>query len=253
MKDLAPEIIENVNRVFKEAFNDDPRIAKLLKKGKETSYADAYKYAEQVGAIRAKSFKQLSSSTLPDGKMYYNIAERLIDETLVPDQKMISDYAATAQTNVNRNSNIHLKGVKPDVDQDNIDSIINKLCSSDDFDAVAWILDEPIKTFALAVVDDTIKKNAEFQTEAGLRTTITRTAESKCCPWCLDLAGTYTYPDVPKDVFARHDNCRCTLDYGVKRLAAYMHNGKAHSFRDPDAVDKRRTYAEEKTRQIRRR
>ena len=40
-----------------------------------------------------------------------------------------------------------------------------------------------------------------------------------CCEWCRALAGTYSYPDVPKDVYRRHQRCRCTVDY-------YPGNGK---------------------------
>ena len=34
-----------------------------------------------------------------------------------------------------------------------------------------------------------------------------------CCDWCRSLAGTYSYPNVPPDVYKRHRNCRCTVDY----------------------------------------
>ncbi len=34
-----------------------------------------------------------------------------------------------------------------------------------------------------------------------------------CCEWCSALAGSYRYPDVPKDVYRRHENCNCTVEY----------------------------------------
>ena len=48
---------------------------------------------------------------------------------------------------------------------------------------------------------------------AGLRPRVIRTAESHCCKWCSALAGTYDYPRVPKDVYRRHERCRCRVEY----------------------------------------
>ncbi len=47
----------------------------------------------------------------------------------------------------------------------------------------------------------------------GLKPKIIRRTTFKCCEWCDNLAGTYTYPDVPSDVYRRHENCRCTVIY----------------------------------------
>lgn len=46
---------------------------------------------------------------------------------------------------------------------------------------------------------------------------IRRTSVSDTCNWCKNLAGTYEYPDnVPKDVYRRHENCRCQVTYDPK-------------------------------------
>ncbi|WP_205422898.1 hypothetical protein [Granulicatella sp. zg-ZJ] len=47
----------------------------------------------------------------------------------------------------------------------------------------------------------------------GLSPKIIRTHTGNCCDWCRNLAGVYDYPKVPKDVYRRHGNCRCTVDY----------------------------------------
>lgn len=251
-EDITPALIESVNEAFREYYTADPMIMELSEKGKAATYNDAYKYAERVGTARVKAFEdQVSAEVLPDGKMYYNIASRLADETLIPDQEMVVEYSALVQNNVNKKAKINLKAQKADINQDNVDSIVNKLCASESYEDVSWILGEAVKTLYLGEVDATIEKNAEFQSDAGLQPIITREAEAKCCPWCLDMAGQYTYPDIPSGVFGRHDNCRCTLDYGVKRLSAYMKGGRAHSFRDPDKVNERKRLSESITSRIR--
>jgi hypothetical protein len=39
----------------------------------------------------------------------------------------------------------------------------------------------------------------------------------KGCRWCRNLAGEYSYPDVPRDVYRRHDNCSCTVTYVTEK------------------------------------
>ncbi|MCF0230660.1 MAG: hypothetical protein HUJ76_13325, partial [Parasporobacterium sp.] len=34
-----------------------------------------------------------------------------------------------------------------------------------------------------------------------------------CCDWCSSLAGIYEYGTEPKDVYKRHDSCRCTVTF----------------------------------------
>ena len=252
-EDITPSLIERVNKAFEENYNRDPIIAKLLDKGEKATYKDAYRYAEQVGNARALAFtEQISSDVLPDGRMYYNIASRLMEDTLPSDQQKIAEYAASVQKNVNQKNNLNIKAQQADLDQDRIEGFINRLSTEEDFDTVVWILQEPVKTFARSVVDDTVKKNAEFQNRAGIKGVVVRTAAFNCCPWCADLAGEYTYPRVSGEVFQRHDNCRCSLDYEGKRLSAYEHNGKSHTFRDLDKIEKRKQLSQAKLSQIRR-
>ena len=47
----------------------------------------------------------------------------------------------------------------------------------------------------------------------GLRPRVIRRVVANCCRWCGKLAGTYTYPDVPQEVYQRHEYCRCTVEY----------------------------------------
>ncbi len=145
----------------------------------------------------------------------------------------IAKYAAEVQKTYNEKAGIGLKALKADVDEERIDGFVQRLSSEDVFDDVKWMMKEPVVTHARSVVDDTIKKNAEFQHRAGLTAKVTRKAAPRCCDWCTDLEEDYTYPNVPREVFQRHDHCKCTVDYEGKRLRAYGSGGKKHTFRDP--------------------
>ncbi|MBO4861480.1 MAG: hypothetical protein J5535_01100, partial [Firmicutes bacterium] len=55
--------------------------------------------------------------------------------------------------------------------------------------------------------------NADFHYKTGLSPKIVRTAEAKCCDWCASLEGEYDYPLEDTEVYRRHDNCRCIVEY----------------------------------------
>ena len=81
------------------------------------------------------------------------------------------------------------------------------------YDDVAGTVEESAINFTQNVVNDSIRKNAEFQYNAGFKARVVRYSSGSCCKWCDDLAGEYEYPHVPDEVYHRHANCRCTVEY----------------------------------------
>lgn len=216
MNDVAPELLDKVKKQFEDAMKSDKSAADLLKKVEAgtATYADASKYSEIAGKKLSKALTDnITSDILPDGKMYYNIAQRILQPTLEDNHNMVADVATEVQQNLNDVAEIGLKAQRPDLNQDKIDGIINRISSTDNYDDIAWILGEPIINISMSTVDDTVKKNFEFQGKAGLRPRIIRKSEFKCCKWCSQIAGTYKYPDVPDDIYRRHENCRCLVEY----------------------------------------
>lgn len=76
---------------------------------------------------------------------------------------MITDVTEQIQTSLNKSSRIGIKVIKPELNQDRILGIVNKVSEAEAYDDVAWVLDEPIVNFSQSIVDDSIKANAEFQ------------------------------------------------------------------------------------------
>lgn len=185
-----------------------------LAKAGMANYEEANKVAREIGNILARAYENnLSSAILPDGKMYYNIAQRVIRETLEIDYNIVANIAEAAQNNLNQAANIGIKAIRPELNQDRVDGIINRVSSADYFDDVKWILGAPVSAFTQSIVDDAIKENVDFHGKSGLKPKIVRKSSGHCCDWCNKVAGTYVYPDVPKDVFRRHDNCDCVVEY----------------------------------------
>lgn len=215
-KDIVPELLEKIQKEFKNKTEKSELIKKkilALKAGKAT-HLDSNEFAIEVGNILADVFKnKITEDVLPDNKMYYNIAKRLIEPNMKNNFDIVSDYSKDVQEVLNKKSNISLKAIKPELNQDRIDGIVNKISEYDDFKEGKWLLEEPIKNFTQSIVDDTIKTNADFQYKSGLTPKIVRKEVGSCCDWCKEVVGVYEYPDVPKDVYRRHRFCNCTVDY----------------------------------------
>lgn len=98
--------------------------------------------------------------------------------------------------------------------ENRIQGIVDRVSSEDDFDSIKWITQAPVQTFCRSAVDETAQKNAELQRDLGIQAKIVRTMTGKeNCKWCEGLAGEYEYPDVPDDVYHRHDDCDCVVEY----------------------------------------
>lgn len=216
MIDIAPELFAKLKKSFNEKYNKNKKVEKILstiKDGKPT-YSEINDLSIEVGDILAEVFKEnLSSDILPDGRMYYNIAKRTVEPMMINNYDIVTDNAVIVQEILNKNAGMGIKAQVPKLNQSRIDGIIDRLDEAELFDDIKWILDEPIKNFTQAIVDDAIVKNAEFHEGLGLKPTVTRIVRGDCCDWCRQIAGEYEYPDVPKDVYRRHRFCRCTVEY----------------------------------------
>ncbi|HFI0115542.1 TPA: hypothetical protein ACGPB2_000317 [Streptococcus suis] len=234
-RDILPDLLKEVQEKFEASYGKSEIVRRAFDelKQKKATYVTVNDFSLEVGDILAEA---LSSSVrgdkLPDGKMYYNIANRLLADTLGRNFELVSGYAGQVQEALNKVAKIGLQVQVPEINQDRIDGLVNRLSSEDEFDKVAWMLQEPIVNFTQSIVDDSIKANADFHSKAGLTPKVVRKESGNCCRWCRSVVGVYDYPNVPKDVWRRHNRCRCTVDY-------HPGNGKkqnAHSKRWSDPL-----------------
>ena len=216
MIDVAPELLERLRRSFSEKFTKNKKIDKILStiREGEPTYSEVNELSIVVGDILAEVFgENLSQDLLPDGKMYYNIAKRTIEPMMINNYDIVTDNAAIVQEILNKKAGIGIKAQIPLLNQSRIDGIINRLDEAEFFDDIKWILDEPIKNFTQAIVDDSVEKNANFHKGLGLEPKLIRKAEASCCDWCDAIDGVYDYSEAPDDIYKRHRYCRCTVEY----------------------------------------
>lgn len=216
VEDIVPSLLKKIKSEFEDARLDSEVLKDLLSKlhHSKASYLDANQYAIEIGEILSKALGAfLTNETLPDGKMYYNIAQRVLADVLGRNYELVSDYTEQVQKNLNSEAKIGLAAQVPELNQDRIDGLVNRLASEESFDDVKWLIVDPIVIFSQSIVDDSIRKNVEFHHKVGLSPKIVRRVVGHPCKWCKSLEGSYNYPEVPKDIYRRHGNCRCTVDY----------------------------------------
>ncbi|EMF0099677.1 hypothetical protein OSF83_002528 [Enterococcus hirae] len=214
--DIVPALLEEIQNEFDKRTYNSKKLKKalLLLQNKKATYLDANNFAIEIGEILSDVLRTtITAEVLPDGKMYFNIADRILNPTMKKNYDLISNFIVDVQTELNRTANLRLKGQIPEFNQDRIDGIVNRISSEEDFESIKWLLGDPIINFSQSIVDDGIKANAEFHAKAGLHPQITRKVSGHACEWCRRLAGTYGYYEAPKEVYQRHERCRCMVDY----------------------------------------
>lgn len=231
MKDFDKITLEKIKESFTKGLADN-KVAraklKALKSGKLT-HKDSGEYADAVGdALSAAYGKHIRA----DGEqnvqgLSAETADSLLRPTLTDAHGLVADFSAEVQEGINKKAGIHLKAARAKLDKEKLQGLIDKVSSYDNFEDAEWVLDEPVKGFVKAAVDDTVKVNAKLHHDAGLTPRIKRTVGGKCCKWCAALVGTFRYPDeVPPDVWRRHRRCTCTVDFISSKERTNVHTKK---------------------------
>lgn len=219
MEDIAPALLEKIQSSFQEKFSKNRKITSLysIVKNGQATYQQAQELAEETGRILSEAFSEsINSGMLPNGRMYYNIANRVIPPMLENNYDIVADVASQVQDIINRSAGLNINAVKPALNQDKIQGIVNIVSGKEKYDDIAYMMQEPIINFTQCVVDDTVRANADIQYRAGMSPKIIRTSTGKCCEWCDRLAGLYEYENVRNtgnDVFRRHKSCRCLVEF----------------------------------------
>lgn len=217
--DIVPELLKKIQNQFQEQVKNNKKIQSiLLKQQKGTiDYADTLEFAKEMGEMLKDGIKaNVSEEILPDGKMYYNIAQRILEPTLKNNFDVISKQCEDTQNALNRNANIGLKSAKLEYNEEKTKSIVDYISNADKYSQRENSFLGAIVTNAKSIVDDSVRNNAELHYNSGLSPKIIRTARGKTCKWCQQMAGIYDYKDVKNtgnDVFRRHANCDCTVIY----------------------------------------
>ncbi len=215
--DVVPVLNERIQTSFQSNVMKDRRIAQISKRIRDgtATFVDGHDYAERLGENLSRALTEnLTADTLPDGKLYYNIAKRTVTPALETNYNLTNEAAAEIQKLLDAELGIGLNAVKADFPAERIQGLIDKMTADGITleQALVWLA-EPIVNNSEAFFDDFIDSNAKFRNDVGLKATITRKVAGNCCEWCAAMAGTYDYGEEPPDIYRRHEFCRCVVTY----------------------------------------
>lgn len=234
MTEFGSALLGSVQKSFAGYLMTDKDLARLSNRVRDgTDYQDANEYAARVGELLAKS---IDDNTKTLAFMSRDVAQEVLTPLLTENHEIVSQAAATVQKNMNDAAGIGMGVLTADLDTNRINGLIDKVASYDTYEQAKWVLNEPVVNYSQAVVDQTIRKNAQAHSKAGFEPVIIRKTEAAKtvnsfkvvrgkkypykykipCKWCAGLEGVYKYKDVSNtgnNVFRRHESCRCIIIY----------------------------------------
>ncbi len=219
MKDVVPELLEAIEKAFKKKKISDKKVNDVLQRIEKgtAELDDGHTYAERLGEILSQALQNnITEDALPDGKLYWNIANGTVRPMLEQNHNLVNETAAQIQKALDQKAGIGLLPEFGDFPEDRVRGLLDKMCTAPDIESARKWLGEPIVNCTEAFFDDFIKANAKAKSDLGYEPRIIRKAAFGCCEWCSKIAGVFPYDEVSgtgSDVFRRHENCRCVVTY----------------------------------------
>lgn len=221
--DVVPALKEAIETRFQNGVMRDLRAIRISKRIRDgtATLSDAHEYSQALGESLSKALTNtLTAENLPNGTLYYNIAQRTVVPELQKTHQLVNEIARDIQEITDKKAGIGLKSVVAKFPELRISDLIDKMTEEGiSLEDAVKCLGEPIVNNSEAFVDDFVEANCKFRTEVGLKTRIVRKAEAKCCEWCAALEGSYEYGKAPEDIYRRHEFCRCTVTFETDKIS----------------------------------
>ena len=237
------ELLQKVWNLFLENIKRSSSVQALIKSASSgnASYSDAQKYSSLLSNILVQS----ASQVYPTDSQ--SVLDALRDTTICKNYfNQVDSYVYEMQKAINQSNNLGLNAVKVIGRPTLVDQSVR---SSDDYNSDMDRYSSKVEYASNSRVDDIERTNAEFQSNAGYKVTVSRyydgvgLSQGRQCEWCLDKCGVNVPYDEAYDqgMFARHEGCGCVIEYNNSGERSYQSSkGGRESWIDYDKkrVDK---------------
>lgn len=221
MKDVAPELLEELQEVFQEKVRKNSYISRMLLKVQDgtVNFEDVQLYSKELGKLLGNTFVEvLKEDVLPDGKLYWNIAERTMIPMLNNNFDLVNMASEEVQKLIDLKDGLKLNPRLPTRNDERIKGVVDHACEDGiEFSEVQLRMMKPTQTITESFFDEFIRVNADFKYNIGMRPQVIRTLMGNhACSWCKKLAGVYDYETIKEtgnNVWMRHQNCHCSVIY----------------------------------------
>ena len=250
MQDIAPELYEAVRTAFTDKVIADPYVFAFMEKVDRVTadFPDAQVYAKRLGEMLSDALLDvLTEDSLPDGRLYWNIADRVIRPMLNQNYELVNQAAAEVQKVLDSAERIGLNAVRAAKPEKRIKGLLDNMTVEGlEFSEVQRRMTAPVVNITESFFDDFIRENANFRYQSGMNPQIIRILTGKKpCSWCKSLAGVYDYENtwVSDDytIYQRHENCHCQVFYKNNRERYLQGVHSKRIVREPSDIDTRIT------------
>ena len=222
--DIGQDLLEEIRKDFEDTAvkpDNAKYISKILKKVENgtATLDDLNKFSQGVGSRLATIINNnLTEDILPDGKMYYNIANTVLENTLKDNYALVNSVATQVQKQIDVEQGLNINPVQAKFPSERVHGIVNGAADlTTTLDVIKRRIKGAVPNVTASFADDFIAANAELKAKAGLKTKVIRHDSFGCCPWCKAVAGSYDYSSMPADIFKRHANCNCIVTYVTEK------------------------------------
>lgn len=126
--DIAPALYEQIQSEFEKNMKGSRLIKNFQRKGNKASAKEVSLYAAELGNCASDAFASvLTENALPNGKLYWNIAQRTIVPLLEEVYALIMEAAETVQRQQDEAMNIRIQPIIPEFPRERVEGLINKL------------------------------------------------------------------------------------------------------------------------------
>jgi hypothetical protein len=223
---------EEIKEQFEELVRSDKRANDLytkIRSGKGT-YKTASQLAIRLGTDLGRVLKQYAPE---DGSVWDIDIDDLLPRALGLDHRKVIEACREVQNLMNKDAGLGIKFQEPKFNTDRAFGIVAELKEHENFADISKSFYDQLVNFSQNIVDDSIRDNAMTMWRAGIKAQVIRQHEFKACEWCQNVAGAYDYIDVRdtgNDVWRRHENCRCTIDYVTERNSG-LYSERVNNFK----------------------
>lgn len=213
---------EDIKQQFIDTVNNDKVVTELyakIRKG-DATYGTANKLAARVGEDLGKVLRQYA----PFESIDEWDLDDLIPKSLGLDHQIVTTACQQIQEKMNKEAGLGIKYQAPIFDMDRAMGIVKELRDNPEFTNIENTFYDQLANFSMNIVDDSIRDNAQIMARSGIKTLVIRQPDFRACAWCREVSGTYDYADVKdrgNDVWRRHENCRCVIDFITERNSGF--------------------------------
>ena len=209
----AEDILSEVLRRYEEALKKHGKSAK--------THAEAQALSGRLGKDLGRILAEELLKAFPAGAVPEDVAMGVIPAALRRNSDIVSGFVREIQKRLNEAARVPTPP-ESRFRYERAANLARWVSKQESFADHETIFSQYVEQNSRMTVDDAVRDQVKAHYGMGLSPKIIRKAAPGCCDWCTKHAGTVDYSKgMDKEIFRRHKNCPCLIEYdpgdGAKR------------------------------------